>query len=70
MNPWVVLNLEFELMSVAALRDEEYVQQAVHRYSDIQHCWTAGYPDSGPLAELPSAITPLDILPLSTTLNG
>jgi hypothetical protein len=28
MNPWVVLNLEFELMSVAALRDEEGVRTA------------------------------------------
>jgi hypothetical protein len=45
MNPWVVLNLEFELMSVAALRDEEYLQQAVNGYSDIQHCCTAGLRD-------------------------
>jgi hypothetical protein len=47
MNPWIVLNLESELMPVAALRDEEYVQQAVNGYSDIQHCWTAGYSDCG-----------------------
>jgi hypothetical protein len=33
MNPWIVLNLEFELMPVAPLRDEEYVQQAVNGYS-------------------------------------
>jgi hypothetical protein len=42
MNPWIVLNLEFEFMSVAALRDEEYVQQAVNGYFDIQHCGVAG----------------------------
>jgi hypothetical protein len=32
----IALNLESELMSAAALRDEEYARQVVNRYSDIQ----------------------------------
>jgi hypothetical protein len=43
-NSSIALNVEFNLMSVVALRDEEYVQQPVNGYSDNRDCRTAGCP--------------------------